>query len=58
MYSLSFLGATALVLFGSRALIHAARAWALNNKSPFHDTAFTFQKSARREQQETGADSH
>ena len=46
MHSLPLLGATALVLFGGRALIHAARAWVFNNKSGFHHMAFTFHKSA------------
>jgi hypothetical protein len=58
MYSLSLLGATALVLFGSRALIQVARAWVVNNKSAFHHTAFTVRKSPRREQQENGVGSH
>jgi len=47
-----------LVLFGSRALIQAACAWAVKNKPVFHHTAFTFHKSARREQQQSGAGSH
>jgi len=46
MYSLPLLGATALVLFGSRALIHAARAWVFNKKSAFHHTAFMFHGSS------------
>jgi hypothetical protein len=46
MYSLTLLCATTLVVFGGRALIHAARAWVFNNKSAFHHMAFTFHKSA------------
>jgi len=36
MYSLPLLGATALVLFGGRALIRAARAWMVNHKSAIY----------------------
>lgn len=58
MYSLPLLAATALVLFGSRALIHAARVWMVNNKSAFHHMALTFHKASRREPQKNGAGSH
>jgi hypothetical protein len=57
MYSLTLLCATTSVVFGGRALIHAARAWVFNNKSAFHHMAFTFHKIGR-EQQQSGSGSH
>jgi hypothetical protein len=56
MYSLTLLGAAALVLFGSRALIHAACAWVFNNKSASTNGVHVSQIS--REQQQSGPSSH
>jgi hypothetical protein len=53
MYSLTLLGATALVVFGGRALVHAARAWVFNNKSAFQHGIHVSQIS--REQQQSGS---
>jgi hypothetical protein len=36
MHSLPLLGTTALVLFGSRALIQAAVRWVVKNRPVFH----------------------
>ena len=45
MYSLPLLSATALVVFGGRALIQVARAWVVRHPSAFQHTVFPFHKS-------------